>query len=174
MREKRPGYWELRVDVGTDPDTGKRTQLSRTLRGTRTDAEAALAVFVAEVTAGATPTVTATVAEVAHRWLEHVETSMSPKTVHEYRRLIDARINPVLGTRPLRWVTPMEIDGFYASLLRDGLSPGSVRHIHAVLSGAFNQAVKWGLLAASPVARTTPPPVPRPRSPRPRPTSSPA
>lgn len=44
------------------------------------------------------------------------------------------------GMRPVRWVTPMEIDSFYSALPGDGLPPSSVRHIHAVLSSAFNQA----------------------------------
>jgi len=161
MREKRPNYWELRVNIGIDPETGKRRQASRAVPGTRHDAEAALAAFVAEVTAGDAPAVTATVAELTDRWLGHAEASLSPKTVHEYRRLIDARIRLTIGARPLRWVTPIEIDDYYAALLRNGLSPASVRHIHAVLSAAFNQAVKWGLLPASPVARATPPPVSR-------------
>lgn len=34
----------------------------------------------------AAPAVTATVTELTDRWLEHAEPSLSPKTVHEYRR----------------------------------------------------------------------------------------
>ena len=38
-----------------------------------------------------------------------------------------------------------EVDQFYRALQRQaGLAPGSVRHIHAILSKAFAQAVRWG------------------------------
>ena len=38
MREKKPGVWEVRVFTGTDA-RGKPTQTSRTVRGTKRDAE---------------------------------------------------------------------------------------------------------------------------------------
>lgn len=46
------------------------------------------------------------------------------------------------------------------------LSAASIRVVHAVLSGAFNRAVRWGWIAVSPVEQTEPPSVPRP-NPRP-------
>ena len=42
------------------------------------------------------------------------------------------------------------------------LAPGSIRVIHAILSGAFTRAVRWGWIAVSPVEQTEPPPTPRP------------
>ena len=38
IREKRKGYYEIRVYAGADPVTGKARQLSRTVRGTVADA----------------------------------------------------------------------------------------------------------------------------------------
>lgn len=34
--------------------------------------------------------------------------------------------------------------------------------VHAILSGAFNRAVRWGWIAVSPIDQTEPPPTPRP------------
>jgi integrase len=42
------------------------------------------------------------------------------------------------------------------------LSAGSIRVVHAILSGAFQRAVRWGWIAVSPVEQTEPPAVPRP------------
>lgn len=36
MRERSPGVWELIVEAGRDPVTGKRRQASRIFRGNRT------------------------------------------------------------------------------------------------------------------------------------------
>ena len=41
------------------------------------------------------------------------------------------------------------------------LSAGSIRVVHAILSGAFGRAVRWGWIAASPVDQTEPPATPR-------------
>ncbi|MDH3303384.1 MAG: hypothetical protein OES24_23010 [Acidimicrobiia bacterium] len=38
IREKRPGYWEVRIFVGYD-DAGKPVQVSKSVKGGRRDAE---------------------------------------------------------------------------------------------------------------------------------------
>ncbi|MGE3796056.1 MAG: tyrosine recombinase XerC [Dehalococcoidia bacterium] len=42
------------------------------------------------------------------------------------------------------------------------LSAGSIRVVHAILSGAFGRAVRWGWIAVSPIEQTEAPAVPRP------------
>lgn len=42
------------------------------------------------------------------------------------------------------------------------LAAGSIRVVHAILSGAFTRAVRWGWIAVSPIEQTEPPSVPRP------------
>jgi len=56
LREKRPGCWELRNRLGRNPLTGQQRQVSRAVRGSRREAEKALAAFYAEVDAPASPT----------------------------------------------------------------------------------------------------------------------
>lgn len=46
------------------------------------------------------------------------------------------------------------------------LSAGSIRVVHAILSGAFNRAVRWGWIAVNPIEQAEAPSVPRP-NPRP-------
>jgi len=49
------------------------------------------------------------------------------------------------------------------------LSAGSIRVVHAILSGAFNRAVRWEWIAVSPIEQAEAPSVPRPN---PRPPSA--
>jgi hypothetical protein len=42
------------------------------------------------------------------------------------------------------------------------LANGSIRVVHAILSGAFTRAVRWGWIAVNPVDQVEPPSVPRP------------
>ena len=73
--------------------------------------------------------------------------------MREYRRLATKLLDPALGSVPLRRVTTQRIDAYYASLARErGLSPASIRHVHAVLRGALGQAVRWGWIPVNPAA----------------------
>ena len=63
-----------------------------------------------------------------------------------------------LGSLTLRRVTTHRLDVFYSGLVRDrGLSPSSVRQVHAVLRGALGQAVRWGWIPTNPAATASPP-----------------
>lgn len=42
------------------------------------------------------------------------------------------------------------------------LAAASIRVVHAILSGSFTRAVRWGWIAVSPIEQTEPPPTPRP------------
>ena len=88
----RRGYWELTVEAGRDPLTGRRSRVVRGFKGTKREAEKALNQLVVEVGSGRTSTSSATLAELLDRWLENVGGSLSPQTRVEYRRLATRRI----------------------------------------------------------------------------------
>lgn len=156
--ERSPGVWRLRVFIGTDPVTGNPRQATRTFRGTKKQADSALAEFVRDATRGSISTDTSTVAEYLGRWLNHVAPSKSPTTVRGYRGKI-SRISAKVGRVRLAKLTAQHLDVAYREWLDEGLHPTSVHHIHAVLSAALNQAVKWGLVDSAVTAKASPPPL---------------
>ena len=162
MRERRPGVWELVVQLPRDATTARARQLSRTVHGTKREAQRALAALVTEVSAGKITSSTTTLRELLTRWLDHVADQLSPTTVREYRRLVSKMIEPDLGKLTLRRVTTQRLDAYYATLSRErGLSAASVRHVHAVLRGALGQAVRWGWIPTNPAASASPPKIRR-------------
>ena len=105
-------------------------------QGTLREAQRALSALVAEVSAGQISSSSTTLGELLTRWLEHIEDQLSPTTAREYRRLVTNMIGPDLGRTRLGKLTTQRLDAYYAALVRQrGLSPGSVRHVHAVLRG---------------------------------------
>ena len=90
-------------------------------------------------------------------------------STYEGRRgLIDNYINPIIGDMKLDSLTPRTMDRYYRNLLsvkskprpyqsarNEFLSPRTVKEIHKLLRNAFNQAVKWELMARNPVAHAT-------------------
>ncbi len=156
--ERSPGVWRLRVFTGRDPVTGNPRQVTRTFRGTKKQADTALARFVTEVGNGSVALGTsATLAEFLERWLDHIQPNRSPTTIKGYRHKVE-RINKQLGGLRLDRLTAQHLDRAYRAWLDEGLHPSSVHHLHRVLSAALRQAVKWGVLPAAPTARATPPP----------------
>lgn len=101
-----------------------------------------------------------TVEEYITRWLEDsAKRNIAPRTYHNYRLQLNTHIIPALGKRKLDKLTPPQIQRLYRSKLDDGLSPSSVRYIHAVLHRALEQAVKWQLIPRNPADSVDPPKV---------------
>ncbi len=155
---RRGAAWQLRVYTGRDAVTGHKRWVTRTVRGTRRQAERELAAMVR--TAGDQDGGTgASVATLLERWFEQMAPDWSPRTVVHHRYILDRYLLPRFGDLALDRVLPAEIDGFYAALRGPSrnLAPATVRRIHGVLRAALAQGVKWGWLLANPADRATPP-----------------
>jgi integrase len=163
MRERRRGYWELAVDAGRDPLTGRRVRVVRGFKGTKRDAQKALNSLVVDVDTGHATAATVTLAQLLRAWLENVGLSLSPTTLAGYQRLVDQQVVPALGLVKVHRLTPAQLDRFYRALSAEGLAPATVRQSHAVISSALTQGVKWGWVGSNVAARTTPPPIRRPK-----------
>jgi integrase len=159
----REHYWEIAVDAGRDPINGKRARVVRGVHGGKRDAERALNQLVTDVSSGRASASTATVADLLDRWLENVGSTLSPRTLQGYRRVTEQRLVPALGGTRLSKLNAAHLDRLYRSLSAEGLAPASVRAVHAVLSSALNQAVRWGWIGENVADRATPPPVRRAR-----------
>jgi len=158
MREKRPGYWQLRVFEGTDAVTGRKTYRTQGFKGTKRQAQNALAVLVTEVNGGVVRPRSVTVAGLLDVWLEHIEhLGRSPSTLHGYRRLVH-QMPEGFKSQQLAKVTPKIADDLYRFLsLETNRKPATVLRFHAMLRAAFAQAVRWGWLERNPIERATPP-----------------
>ena len=162
MREQRPGYWQLRVADGSDPITGRKRYRTKGVRGTKREAQRALAALVTDVDQGRTAPAAITVHQLLDTWLEHIEhLGRSPTTLYGYRRLVLQLPAGFLAT-PLKRVTPKALDDLYRHLLDERRrKPATVLRFHTVLHAALRQATKWEWLPTNPADRATPPSVRR-------------
>ena len=162
----KTAVFELRVSTGKDPVSGKYGQVSRIWPGyaaddpTVTSADKALAKLVREAEgdrSGRNPGKGTTVDQLLAKWMKQITSlDRSPTTLREYQRLIDKRISPALGHMLVTQVTALELDEFYQGLTAGGLSPSSVRQIHAVIRAAFRQGVKWRFVTYNPAVDASP------------------
>jgi integrase len=140
-------------------ETGRWRYVERHVRGTKRDAQRALDALSVEVARGSHRTSgRRTVNDLLDSWVTHLEAQgRAESTLVRYRSAIRANISPRLGRLDITRVGPAELDRFYGQLGRSGLKPLSTRKSHAILSAAFNQAVKWGWVDTNPVLRSSPP-----------------
>lgn len=158
--------WRAKVFLGQDV-SGRQRYLTKTIHGTKREADAQLRELLLE-SGLAHESAQATMDDLAAKWLELVEETLSPSTLREYRRLLSKIILPQFGSAKLRTIRPSDLDTFYAKLHRRGvrgghpLSSQSVHHVHALIRRLLNQALKWSWIVKNPALNASPPQVYRP------------
>jgi integrase len=160
IRQRSKGSWEICIDVGRDPATGRRLRHFESTKGNKGAAHQRLAQLLVEVENSAyirTPR-NLTVADYLKDWLhDYVELNCAPKTIESYRSLIELHLTPEIGTVRLADLQPSHLQALYARKKEGGLSSRTVRYLYSLMIQALDHAVRTGLLARN-VARATKPP----------------
>jgi integrase len=158
MRERSPGVWELIVEGGRDPVTGKRRQVSRVFRGSLRDAKKARAELIVDVGKGRHTGTAASIDHLFEEWIVELRRKgRSPNTIRGYESVYRHNIKASLGSTPVRKVTTKMLTDLYGAHQKRGLSARSVYQIHACLSSMFTQACRWGWRDANPAQWADPP-----------------
>lgn len=144
--------WQVRVFKGRDPETGKQTVHTKTIHGTKKDAQAYLNKVLHERDRGTwVEPSTMLVGDYLELWLADIDTSRA--TTREYNTwVIGKYIKPAIGSIPLGRLSAFDIQAFYNSLTSQGLKAASVRRFHNVLSSSLRTAQRMGLTAKNPAA----------------------
>jgi integrase len=156
-REVRKGVWELRLNLGKDPATGKYRGVSKTFHGPKREAEDALRALIGEQAPSADG-VGVTFGQLIDQWLEECERlDLSPTTLRNYRSSTKTSIRPRLGEVPLRSLTAKHLDDLYGAMKAAGKAPKTIRNHHAAISAALHQGVRWGWVRSNVAELARPP-----------------
>jgi len=90
-------------------------------------------------------------------WLETARPSLRARTWLRYEQYVRLHAIPWIGQVSLARLTPQHLQRLYGDRQEAGLSAMSVRHLHAVLHRALQQATRWGLVARNVADLVTPP-----------------
>lgn len=147
------GRWQVRV---TYPDGTRRSVY---VRGQREDAEKRLHELLREIDAGVSVAPDKmTVKAYVDYWIADVlKHRVRPKTRYTYTRQMENHLNGGLATMRLTAVRPEHVQRWINGLHAKGLSARYVDQLRGILSGAFQQAMAWGMIARNPVKLTRPP-----------------
>jgi len=139
IRQRGKASWELSVYVGYDAKARKRRYASKTVQGTKRDADRALAKFVTEVSEGGrVATGPISLEQVLTQWLAARKAQLAPSTSDRYRVAIKL-IPETLKKMPVAKLRAHHIEDLYADLLDSGQSGSSIRKLH----WALRQSMAW-------------------------------
>jgi integrase len=154
--------YDVVVDLGPDPVTGKRRQRKQTFK-TKREAVAFKTARLAEIAQGtAVDRSRQTVAELLRYWLTtYAQHHVRPGTLEGYGYTINGHIIPALGAVPVQRLTAQQVQQFYSDKLTAGCSPRTVQLCHLRLKQALDMAVTMGLVVRNVADATKPPSVER-------------
>jgi len=88
------------------------------------------------------------------RWLRDVAPGrVYDTTAAAYWRYAKPLLAAPVAQKPLRAVTPADLQAVYAAMVKAGRAPTTVGHTHTVARQALETAVAWGLIPYSPADR---------------------
>jgi integrase len=162
---KRGNTWAVVIDVGRD-ENGRRHQQWRGGFRTKREAEQALTRLLRALQTGeyVAPS-SQTLGDFLEReWLPAICATVRPTTFRSYKMHVASHILPRLGRTRLQKLSGSALNAFYAELTtsggvarKGGLSPATVRRVHAVLHRALRDAVRWERLSRNPADQADPP-----------------
>ena len=132
----------VRISAGQDPVTGKRSQPSRVVHGTRQDAELSLAQLVVENPDRNSLRPRTSLDALVERHVQAPSGSgkkRSPASAYRERSRYVTHVSSSMGDRVADKIKPQELTFLYDALIQKGLAPGSVHAIHRLLRGTSQQ-----------------------------------
>lgn len=151
--------WEIAIERGRDPVTGRRLRDLHTVYGARRDADRERTRLLHALAMGVSSEPSKeTVGEYLQRWLrDHARHTVAPQTFERYESIVRLHLQPALGALRLTELRPKHIAQAEAAWRESGLSSRTCLHHHRVFHDALEQAVRWQLLQSNPAHAIKPP-----------------
>ncbi len=127
IRQRSKGSWEITIDIGRDPATGKRLRCFETMEGTKKDAQRRLVELQVNVEQGTyiKQPKQLTMAIWLRQWLDsYAASNLAPKTRESYAHELRNYIIPRLGRIRFSELRPHYVQEYIANALSDGRRRG--------------------------------------------------
>lgn len=144
IRERRPWVWEVRAFTGRD-ERGRPTQISRTVHGSKRDAQR----VAAELTLRPAQTGGRTVADLLDLWVQQNESTWAPSSRRDQVSRAALVKADAIARIPVARLSVADVDRWHVRLRKAGAGEGSVRNQHQALRAALTQAVRWGWVSTN-------------------------
>ncbi len=149
LRQISKNMWQVRLDLGRDPITGKRRRIARNVRGAKADARRVRNQMLKEYENGIQVDKSkVTLSEFIGIWAD--ARRMSGKSAEETIMRDCGKLKHVekyIGQVPIREIDAATIERVYALVQEEaGLGGTSMHNIHVQLKSVFRKAVDYDLI----------------------------
>jgi integrase len=149
--------WRLRFLVATDPETGRQHMVTRTFDRKKDADQEEARLLTLTGKGGTVARSKEPLGKYLERWLMDVKRhTLRPRTYADYMGVLKRYVTeppeetPPLGKVPLNALTVDGLQSLYAYLQdQEGLSPRTIRSLHAVIRQGLQRAFKTGAVAAN-------------------------
>jgi len=139
LRQRRPGVWEIRVFTGRDA-SGRPTQVSKTVRGTKREAQRVAATLESRPPSYAGGR---TVADVLAAWREVNDPVWAETSRRDYEsRVAKIEADPIAAVNVAR-LSVGDVERWHTRMRKTGVGESAIKGRHSTLRAALAQAVRW-------------------------------
>jgi integrase len=146
VKRDASGKWAFVVDLPSAD--GKRRQVKRRGFDKKADAEREMRKVLDRSDAGnyVEPSRLTVATYLTDQWPPAIGSRVRPTTIDVYKRNVATHIVPELGTVRLQGLDRARVTAFVSTMIGKGLSPKTVRNVHAILSKSLADAVRSTLV----------------------------
>jgi integrase len=148
IRQRKSGMWEIRVFTGRD-DAGRPTQVSRTIRGTKREAQRVAASLESRPPSNAGGR---SVADVLAAWREVNDPVWAETSRRDYASRIARVLEDPIAAMNVARLSVADVERWHVRLRSAGEGEAAIRGRHAALRAALAQAVRWGWVGVNAAA----------------------
>jgi integrase/predicted nucleotidyltransferase len=149
LRERKPGVWEIRVFTGRDA-SGRPTQVSRTVRGTKREAQRVAATLESRPPSNAAGR---TVTDALAAWRDVNQPVWAETTRRDYESRIARIESDPIAAMPVARLGVADVERWHARMRKTGVGEAAIRGRHSVLRAALAQALRWEWLGSNPASQ---------------------
>ncbi|MBT9282093.1 MAG: site-specific integrase [Hydrogenibacillus schlegelii] len=158
IRSRGPDTYEITIDLGIDPVTGKRKRYYETFRGKKREAERRERELRRQLDLGTFDVpAQVTVEEFLRDWLREKANAVKPSTIISYKENLSRYVLPHLGRLKVTDLKAQHFVRLYEHMLESGISSRTVRYIHTIMKQAIDRAVQWNIVAKNVIRSVKPP-----------------
>jgi len=153
LERQNNGSWTIVIEVGRDPETGKRKRITKNVRVDKPTAKKIMARMVTEIEEGTYVEDTdMAVDEYFQFWLDQKRQYVAQETYDFYKYKVNRHIIPGFGKKKVQNIKPSHIWEFQSEKMEEGLSNSTVRAIMNIVKQALGQAEALEIIKRNPAS----------------------
>lgn len=149
-------YYQITIDGGRDPLTGKRNRAFKNVKGSKREANSVMHRLITEMEQGTiSKRSNKTVGEWMDEWVTDYLPNIEETTRVGYKTKIKNYIKPAIGNIQLKSLRAEHIQRMVNDMSSNGLSPKNIRDTFNNVNAAMKRAVKTRLIPYNPCEGVT-------------------